>query len=66
MNTEEVDLLKTEAELLRSMDHPNIVKFKHVRSCFLFIQIREVGGKIFLGMELLTGGMLSKLIESYR
>ena len=47
-------LLKQEAEILKSLHHENIVEFKH---------IREVGGRIFLAMELMGGGQLTELIE---
>lgn len=40
--------------MLEGLDHPNIVKFKH---------IKELGGKIFLGMELMRGGALTRLIK---
>ena len=47
LHKESVELLKQEAELLQSMDHKNIIKFKH---------FKEIKGKIFLGMELMRGG----------
>jgi serine/threonine protein kinase len=42
-----VQLLKQEAEILKTLNHDNIVRFKH---------IREIGGRIFLAMELMKGG----------
>ena len=46
--------LKNEASILESLDHPNIVKFKH---------IRRFKDKIYIGMELLEGGRLDHFIE---
>ena len=40
---------------MQSIDHANVIKFKH---------IREIRGKIFLGMELMRGGSLSQHIKS--
>jgi calcium/calmodulin-dependent protein kinase I len=54
LHQDDVKLLKQEAEILKSLHHENIVEFKH---------IREVGGRIFLAMELMGGGQLTELIE---
>lgn len=54
MKGNQIDLLRKEAELLQSINHENIVKFKH---------IREIKGKIFLGMELMKDGTLTDLIQ---
>ncbi len=62
--------MRKEAELLQSISHENIVKFKHVSAlikslhCFLTpFKIREIRGKIFLGMELMHAGPLTSLIQ---
>lgn len=47
--------LRQEAEILSNLNHPNIVKFRH---------IRETNNLIFIGMELIRGGTLSKLIRN--
>src|SRR5574343_596948 len=47
--------LKKEAEILSSLDHPNIVRFIHVK---------ETQTRIFLVMELIYGGNLNQLIQS--
>lgn len=47
--------LKKEAEILASMDHPNIVKFIH---------LKETTKRIFLVMELVTGGNLQSFMAS--
>ena len=31
LNADDVDLLRSEAEILQSIDHQNIVKFKHLK-----------------------------------
>ena len=49
------DALLNEAKILESLDHPNIVKFKH---------IRQFRSRIYIGMELLEGGRLDKYIEA--
>ena len=72
-----VSLLRKEAELLQTINHANIVKFKHVstifnQTCvvcinlnfFTFLKFKEIKGKIFLGMELMQGGRLSDLIKA--
>lgn len=60
---DDMSLLKEEAKILKSLDHKNIVKFKHVCLQYL-LKIRDVGGRVFLGMELLQGGRLSDLIRT--
>ena len=55
LTKESIEQLKEEADLLQSINHTNVIKFKH---------IREIRGKIFLGMELMRGGSLSHLIKS--
>ena len=47
--------LKKEAEILSSLDHPNIVRFIHVK---------ETQTRIFLVMELIYGGNLNQFIQS--
>ena len=39
LHKESVELLKQEAELLQSMDHKNIVKFKHVSRSGIYLLI---------------------------
>ena len=68
MNSEDVNLLKhEEATILKSLDHENIITFKHVSSTISLLKatfkIREIGNWIFLGMELMIGGQLSELIR---
>ena len=36
LNQNDVHLLKQEAEILKRVDHENIVKFKHVKKIILF------------------------------
>ena len=47
--------LKKEAEILESLNHPNIVKFIH---------LKETDKRIFLAMELVTGGSLQQFIQT--
>ena len=49
--------LKKEAEILESLDHPNIVKFIH---------LKETDKRIFLAMELVIGGNLQQFIQSQK
>ena len=44
-----------EAFLLHSLDHPNIVKVKH---------LIKLNGVFYMGMDYLPGGTLSELIKS--
>jgi calcium/calmodulin-dependent protein kinase I len=65
---ESIELLRSEADLLHSLKHSNIVTFKHVSietyALNLFgIQFREIKGQIFLAMELMKGGPLTDLIK---
>jgi serine/threonine protein kinase len=48
-------LTKQEAELLFQLDHPNVIKVKH---------LVQFEGKLYLAMELVTGGSLQKLIKT--
>ena len=43
-----------EAEILNRLDHPNVLKVRHL------IKLNE---KLFMGMEVLTGGRLSDYID---
>ncbi|CAG9330725.1 unnamed protein product [Blepharisma stoltei] len=52
---EVLSALRFESEILSSLDHPNIVKFLHVR---------ESDNRIFIGMEYIRGGNLSDLIQN--
>lgn len=57
MRDDDVDLLRSESEILQSLSHENIVRFKHVGLAYSqTLQIKEVGGKIFLAMELMSLG----------
>ena len=47
-------MLRHEAEVMQQFDHPNIIKFKHVR---------EFENYIFLAVELASGGSLADLIR---
>lgn len=47
--------LKKEAEILSALDHPNIVKFIH---------LKETEKRLFLVMELVYGGNLSQFMQS--
>lgn len=49
--------LKKEAEILGSLDHPNIIKFIH---------LKETDKRIFLVMELVLGGTLQQFIQTRR
>jgi calcium/calmodulin-dependent protein kinase I len=49
--------LKKEAEILGSLDHPNIVKFIH---------LKETDKRIFLAMELVIRGSLQQYLKSNR
>ena len=44
-----VDLTKQEAKLLNSLDHPNVVKVKH---------LIKLNGRFYMGMDYLPGGSL--------
>ena len=48
-----LDDLRKEAELLSTLDHPNIVKFRHVR---------ETLTQVYLVMEMVYGGTLADYI----
>lgn len=49
-----ISLVKQEAELLNKLNHPNIVKVKH---------LIQLNGKFYMGMDLLAGGSLHALIK---
>jgi len=49
-----VNAVRKEAELLAKLNHPNVVRFRHVR---------ETERRIFIGMDLIRGGQLKKLME---
>ena len=49
--------LKKEAEILGSLDHPNIIKFIHMK---------ETDKRIFLVMELVLGGTLQQFIHTHK
>ena len=44
-----IELTKQEAVLLNSLDHPNIVKVKH---------LIQLNGRYYMGMDYLAGGSL--------
>ena len=50
-----MDLAKQEAQLLSQLDHDLIVKVKHL------IQLK---GKLYMGMEYVNYGQLSKVVNS--
>lgn len=52
---EAVSELRYESEILSRLNHPNIVKFLHVR---------ESENRIFIGMEYIRGGNLADLIQN--
>ena len=65
LNSNDLNLIKIEADILKGLNHPNVVKFKHVSYSQNFIpKIKEIGGKLFLALELLEGGRLSNLIKN--
>jgi len=47
------ELTKQEAELLSQLNHPNVIKVKH---------LLQFDGKLYLAMELVLGGSLQSLI----
>jgi serine/threonine protein kinase len=49
--------LRQEAEILASLNHPNIIRFKHVK---------ETQTRIFIVMELVRGGDLKTLMRKKR
>ena len=49
-----IEVLKNESSILSQMDHPNIVKFKH---------IFETSSYIMIEMEYVEGGQLRKLFK---
>lgn len=52
--TNEVETFFEESVLLSKLEHPNIVKYKHMY---------ESKDKLFLGMELVREGRLSDLVQ---
>lgn len=60
----ELDKIVHEGSILNQLDHPNIVRFRLVSPPFdLGVQFRETDEHLYIGMELLTGGSLSDLLE---
>ncbi len=55
MNSPKIRALRQEAQLIRNIDHPNIVKY---------IDFFEDGQYLFLKMELIRRGTLKDLIET--
>jgi len=49
------EMLRAEAEILKEMDHPNIVKLHNVQ---------ETETYIYIVMELIDGGKLAQLISN--
>jgi serine/threonine protein kinase len=49
-----ISLVKQEAELLHKLNHPNIVKVKH---------LIQLNGRFYMGMDLLAGGSLYSLVK---
>lgn len=50
-----IECLKTEAELLSQMDHPNIIRVKH---------LIKLNNKFYMGMEYLPGASLQSFFDS--
>jgi len=50
-----IKLTIQEAEILNRLDHPNVLKVKH---------LIKLNDKLFMGMEVLEGGRLSEIIDS--
>jgi len=50
-----IKLTIQEAEILNRLDHPNVLKVKH---------LIKLNDKLFMGMEVLGGGRLSEIIDS--
>jgi serine/threonine protein kinase len=48
-------LVKQEAELLNRLDHPNVIKVKH---------LIQLNGRYYMGMEYSAGGCLKNYIKS--
>lgn len=57
VTSQRLDDLRKEAEILSALDHPNIVRFKHVR---------ETGAQVYLVMEMVYGGTLARFIAKKR
>ena len=57
VTSQRLDDLRKEAEILSALDHPNIVRFKHVR---------ETGEQVYLVMEMVYGGTLARFIAKRR
>ena len=49
--------LKKEAEILASLNHPNVIKFFH---------FKETDKRLFIAMELITNGNLQQFLDSHK
>lgn len=50
-------MLRREAEILKELDHPNIIKFKY---------LKEYRNYLVLALELAEGGSLSLRLKEFR